>query len=235
MKGVKSLLLISVMLIAGMLSASTFDDVEKQILKKANIEELELLQTADIVVLEGRAASLKDKLEAEKIAADEIKTAIVSRIELPVTQRSDEEINVDIASRLRHKASRSGAFNSISVKTSAGDVLLSGSVRDAILFRQAQEAAEETPGVRSVENRIKILPPSASDDRLRLAIYRVLRSQYPYYFNGAYPRVSILVDFSRVKLSGYVHSDVDRVRMASIARQMPGVLNVENQLQLDRG
>jgi osmotically-inducible protein OsmY len=217
------------LLMAVTLSAATLDQVQAKILKKASVEQLQLRQNGDVVILEGHAASLKDKMEAEKIASKELEMGVVNKISVPVVA-SDDEINVDVASRIRHKAPSSYGFDTVSVNTKEGHVVLTGSVRNAALYDYAQKAAEETPGVRSVDNRIKILPASISDDRLRFSIFRVLRANYPYYFMGAYPQVTILVDYGRVTLMGHVQSNVDKMRMASLIRSIPGVLSVQNQI-----
>lgn len=228
--------------VAALLAACSFalaadlTEVQNKISDKANIEQLQLRQEGDKIVLVGTAATLKDKYEAEKVAKKELKKDVDNRIEVGgAIQRPDEEITIDVVDRVRKKATTSGVFDNLEVVTKGGVVTIRGKVRNAHLFDVAEEAAIEIPGVRQVVNQIEILPPSQSDDRSRLQIYRILRNddRLFYYFLGARPSISIIVDRGRVTLSGYVDTEGDRILAGSLVRQVSGVLSVDNQLRVD--
>ena len=147
----------------------------------------------------------------------------------------DREITLNVVSRIQGKSSGRYLFNTLSVETKDGNVILTGKVRDAYLAKQAEEAALKVSGVRSVENKIQILSVSAGDDRLRNLIYRRLQSDDRLfaYFVPAQPSIRIIVDRARVTLLGYVNTEVDRAKAGILARQVTGSLGVENRLQID--
>jgi osmotically-inducible protein OsmY len=216
--------------------AADLTEVQNKITEEANIDQLQLRQEGGKVVLQGTASTLKDKYEAEKIAKKGLKAEVSNNIQVAGMQRSDEEITVDVIDRIKRKsAATSGVFDNLEVITKGGEVTIRGKVRNAYLFDNAEEAAMEVPGVREVNNKIEVLPPSSADDRLRLQIYRTLRNddRLFYYFLGARPSINIIVQGGRVTLNGYVDSEVDRVLAGSLVRQRIGVLSVDNQLKVD--
>jgi hyperosmotically inducible periplasmic protein len=239
MKCVKKIMLtVSVLLAAGALVlGADLNEVQNKIEKEANINQLQVRSEDGKVILEGVASRLKDKYEAEKVAKKELKSDVVNNIAVTTANKSDQEISVDVAAKIRNKAASygNGVFDSLNVSTKDGAVTLSGKVRNAVLFDVAEEATMDVPGVRKVVNQIEILPPSQNDDRLRLAIYRRLRNddRLFYYFLGARPSINIIVDRGRVTLQGYVDTEGDRILAGSLIRQMMGVLSVENQLKAE--
>lgn len=238
MRSVKKILLtVSALLAAGTLVlGADLNEVQNKIKNETNIDELQLRSEDSRIVLEGKAARLKDKYEAGKIAKKQLKTDVVNNIVVLGPNRSDEEITVDVIAKIRSRATTGNrVFDSLEVGTRDGVVTIKGKVREAILQDVAEEATMEVPGVKSVNNQIEILPPSQNDDRLRLAIYRRLRNddRLFYYFLGARPSVSIIVERGRVTLSGFVDTEGDRIIAGSLVRQINGVLSVDNQLKVD--
>jgi len=231
------LLTISALLAVGTLVlGADLNEVQNKISDEAKIDRLQLRSEDGKVVLEGTAVRLKDKYEAEKIAKKQLKTDVVNNIVVSGPNRSDQEITVDVIAKIRNRATTGNrVFDSLEVGTRDGVVTIKGKVREAILQDVAEEATMEVPGVKSVDNQIEILPPSQGDDRLRLAIYRRLRNddRLFYYFLGARPSVSIIVERGRVTLSGFVDTEGDRIIAGSLVRQINGVLSVDNQLKVD--
>jgi osmotically-inducible protein OsmY len=152
------------------------------------------------------------------------------------TLRSDDEIVTDFTRALHAKVPNSSVFNSISVRSNNGNLVIDGKIRDAYLKDRATEAAEQIKGVQSVTNRIEILPASHFDDRLRVAIFRTLSRDglLSRYFVGRFAGIHIIVENSRVTLIGEVSSNVERVRAASRVRGLFGVLGLDNQLTVHR-
>jgi osmotically-inducible protein OsmY len=228
------LILASVLAVSGIAFAGTTGDIQNQILKKTNITNLEVRQENNAIVLAGQASVLKDKFEAEKIAKDEGKTGVVNQITLVPATTTDRDIEVDIARKLSGQIAAYSAFNAMSIKSYEGNVVLEGKVRDAYLSDYAQKAAMEVRGVKSVNNRIEVLPPSQNDDRLRVMIYnRMSRDDRLFnYFLGGQSSILVIVENSRVTLAGYVTHQLDRTVAEHLVRGMPGVLSVENQIQV---
>jgi len=224
-------------LLAGSLFAATQnpDAVWSKIRDKTQIQNLQVETTANGIQLLGTAPLLKDKLKAEEIAKDKFAGNVVNNITVQAPQQSDREITVNVIDNIRRELPSKFLFNNLSAETHNGNVILSGQLRDAYLADEAVDAAAEVPGVQSVINKMQIAPPSLSDDRLRIAI---LRSFYRdgtllNSLTGAQPSVSILVNSSRVTLVGIVNSNVEKMKAETIARSIPGVLSVSNQIAVE--
>jgi osmotically-inducible protein OsmY len=239
MKCVKKIMLtVSALLAAGTLVlGADLNEVQNKIQKEADINQLQVRAEDGKVILEGVASNLKDKYKAEKIAKKEMKSDVVNNIAITGGNKTDEDIGVDVVSKIRQDSTSYGnnVFDSLNVLVKDGVVTLTGKVRNAYLYDVAEDAAMEVSGVRKVDNKIDILPPSQNDDRLRLAIYRRLKNddRLFYYFLGARPSLNIIVDRGRVTLTGFVDTEGDRILAGSLVRQMSGVLSVENQLKTD--
>ena len=88
--------------------------------------------------------------------------------------------------------------------------------------------------MRQVLDQIAVLPVSQFDDQLRRRIARAIYSN-PNFWNYAImadPPVHIVVEHSRVTLTGVVQSEVDRMLARSLATQF-GALSVTNALKTD--
>jgi hyperosmotically inducible protein len=89
-------------------------------------------------------------------------------------------------------------------------------------------------GVRQLNDQITVLPVSSFDEDLRI---RIALSIYgnPSFWNYAAmasPPIHIIVENSRVTLTGVVQSDVERMLARSLATQF-GALSVTNNLKTD--
>jgi hyperosmotically inducible periplasmic protein len=116
-----------------------------------------------------------------------------------------------------------------------GRVRLLGQVRSGVLRNQAERAALGVPGVEEIVNEIEILPPSPSDDNLRIALYRALFRDTPlerYAFNVMNP-IHIIVRHGRVRLEGVVANEMDKTIAGMKAREVPFTFEVENNLRVE--
>lgn len=151
--------------------------------------------------------------------------------------RGDAEIALDVRRAILGYP-QTTVFDDYAFTVEQGKVTLLGSVQQPYRSRDVERRVARVAGVRAVENRIEVQPPSSFDDEVRLAlaraIYRVDR--FPNYGLGANPSVRILVSRGRVTLSGVVSSRVDQVQLGMIARGIApfGVTNnlvVESEMQ----
>jgi len=148
--------------------------------------------------------------------------------------RKDLQVFNDISKAVTRYAQFT-IFDSVDANVKDGVVTLTGRVtmpykKDAIERRVAK-----IDGVRQVRDEITVLPVSQFDDRLR---YRIARAIYgnPNFWNYAImadPPVHIVVEHSRVTLTGVVQSDVERMLARSIAGSQFGVMSVVNNLKTD--
>jgi len=150
-----------------------------------------------------------------------------------IDERKDFQILKDVATSV-DRYTQFTVFDDVSASVTEGVVTLTGKVtmpykRDDIARRVAK-----IDGVRSVDDRISVLPVSTFDDELR---YRIARSIYGHsnFWNYAImpnPPIHIVVEHGRVTLTGVVQSDVDRMLARSLASQF-GALSVTNELKTD--
>jgi hyperosmotically inducible protein len=128
-------------------------------------------------------------------------------------------------------------FDNLAYKIdSPGRVTLLGQVRNAVLKDEAEKAVKKIEGVESVNNQIEILPPSPSDDRIRRQVARALFNDdtlFPYSM-GSVPPIHIIVKSGHVSLDGVVNTQGDKDRAGLRANGVPGVFDVQNNLQVNQ-
>jgi len=67
-----------------------------------------------------------------------------------------------------------GVFDNIAFKVDGYNVTLLGQVVRPSLKSDAENAVKHIEGVEKIDNQIEVLPPSTTDDSLRLALYRAI-------------------------------------------------------------
>jgi hyperosmotically inducible protein len=125
-------------------------------------------------------------------------------------------------------------FDNLAYKVDGYNVTLLGAVANPVLKSEAESAVKHIEGVEQVDNRIEVLPPSPSDDRLRLALYHAIYD-YPPLQRYAMPVIKpirIIVKSGRVDLEGVVDSKADRNVAEIRAKSVPGIFSVTNNLQV---
>jgi osmotically-inducible protein OsmY len=100
---------------------------------------------------------------------------------------------------------------------------------------EIEKRVAKIDGVRQVHDQISVLPVSQFDDQLR---HRIARAIYgnPNFWNYAImadPPVHIVVEHSRVTLTGVVQSEVEKMLARSIATGQFGVMSVVNNLKTE--
>jgi osmotically-inducible protein OsmY len=117
-----------------------------------------------------------------------------------------------------------------------GTIRLTGQVIRGTLKDEAERRVKKVRGVDTVINEIEILPPSPTDDAIRMAtaqaIYRtdslILYAQQPI------PPIHIIVKNGRVALEGAVNNENDKTVAGLRAKEISGVFEVKNNLRVER-
>lgn len=128
-----------------------------------------------------------------------------------------------------------GVFDRLAFSVDGGTVTLIGEVTRPTLKSSAENVVKDLEGITRVDNKIKVLPLSPNDDRLRIALYRAIygHSSLNRYAMQAVPSIHIIVENGNVTLDGVVTNDGDR-NIANIqANSVSGVFSVQNNLQLE--
>jgi osmotically-inducible protein OsmY len=150
-------------------------------------------------------------------------------------QTSDEDLQRQVMGTIRGY-SQFTIFDDVSVAVIDRAVTLTGRVtmpfkRDDIGARVAK-----IDGVRELSNGIQVLPVSISDSRLRSKVAHAIygNSTFWHYASMVNPPIHIVVEHSRVTLTGCVNNEVERRLAYALASQVDGALSVTNELRLDR-
>src|SRR5215469_321497 len=125
-------------------------------------------------------------------------------------------------------------FDNIEFTVSGYDVTLLGQVTRPALKSDAGRAVKSIEGVEKVDNQIEVLPPSPSDDRLRVALFRSIYGYAPLqrYALPVIKPIRILVKNGHVTLEGVVDSEADKNVAGIRANTVPGIFEVKNNLQV---
>jgi hyperosmotically inducible protein len=117
-----------------------------------------------------------------------------------------------------------------------GTVVLRGQVVRPTTKKGAEERVRKIEGIEQVVNEIEVLPASAGDDRLRIALYRAIfayNSPLFRYATRSVPPIHIIVNRGRATLKGVVATESDRTIAYTRARGVPGLFEVKNELVVE--
>src|SRR5690349_13948020 len=147
--------------------------------------------------------------------------------------RKDFQVLKDVATSV-DRYSRFTVFDDISASVKDGVVTLTGKVTMPYKKDEIAARVAKVDGVRSVDDKIAVLPVSLFDDELRIRIARSIygHSNFWNYAIMPNPPIHIVVEHGRVTLTGVVQCDVDRMLARSLATQF-GALSVTNELKTD--
>lgn len=144
-------------------------------------------------------------------------------------RRSAEDIKKDVYLQLAWD-NRVGNTNIVVDATEDGTVILTGMVASYTDRLEAEEDAYSVTGVRRVDNRLTISPPSSypvpGDDDIAAQIERLL--EWNPTVNAA--GIRVIVTNGILTLAGHVDSVWQKHRAAELAENIAGVIGVENQL-----
>jgi hyperosmotically inducible protein len=146
-------------------------------------------------------------------------------------------------------------FDSLSFGIRGRTIVLRGYASRPVLKSDAERSVKQIPGIASVDNQIKVLPPSPNDDRIRIGVYRRIYGQpalrrytgTPVGFGMApsvaleaggitndpprgYHAIHIVVDGGHVTLTGVVDRESDANIASMQANSTPGAFSVDNEL-----
>lgn len=148
-----------------------------------------------------------------------------------------------------------GVFDFVAFEMDQGSVTLTGYAYQGTLKSDAAKALSDLGGIDEIGNTIEVLPASQNDDQIRWAtFYRIYTdpflsryapggapsaraetirySGYPGLQPlGSYP-IHIVVKHGRTTLVGAVDSEADKVLAGFRAREIAGVFEVKNELEV---
>jgi hyperosmotically inducible protein len=146
----------------------------------------------------------------------------------------DDALANKVAKELQ-QYSHYSVFDDVGGRVQDGTVTLIGVVTAPFKSTDLAKIVARIRGVVRVDNRIRELPLSPSDDRLRVVIAtRIYRDPlFTPYAMQSNPPVHIIVENGRVTLTGVVNTDLERRKAGLIAQGASGAFSVKNTLKLD--
>jgi hyperosmotically inducible protein len=148
-------------------------------------------------------------------------------------ERKDLQVFNDIASTV-NRYTRFAVFDDVSASVKDGVVTLTGRVTMPYKRDDIEKRVWQVDGVRQLDDQIRVLPVSSFDAQLRSRIARSIYGNSSFWNYAAMPNppIHIIVENSRVTLTGVVQSNVERMLARSLATQF-GALSVTNNLRTD--
>ena len=148
-------------------------------------------------------------------------------------ERKDLQIFRDVSDSV-NRYTQFTIFDSIDASVTQGHVVLTGWVTMPYKKDDLERRVRTVAGVKSVDNKIQVLPVSQFDDELRFRIARAIygNSAFWNYATMVNPPIHIIVNGGRVTLQGVVQSNVERQLARSLASGF-AAFEVKNELKTD--
>jgi hyperosmotically inducible protein len=195
--------------------------------KTANLSQIGVDTQQGTVYLSGVVPSFEHKVRAEQIARDvRGVTQVVNRLQIqPVSLAEDPAVTSSVKARFMED--RTGNLSQIAVDTQKGTVYLSGTVPSFEHKMHAEQLARDVRGVTQVVNNLQV-QPSIDDPSITASVKGKLMGDR--FANLA--RINVDTSGGIVYLNGVVPSNDHKLRAEQLAREVRGVSQVVNNLQV---
>ena len=181
-----------------------------------------------VVTLTGTTTSLAQKLSIINMSRRTIGVRdVVDRITVvPASRRPDAQITEAVRQALRTNLS-SDERKAINVRVQNGVVTLTGTLPSSYPKQLAGMLASTVPDAVDVKNEIVVKPPQPRTDAQILTEVVLRFSQNPIIPSA---QIAVTVSNGVVTLSGTVSTFIQADQAESVARFVPGVIDVRNLL-----
>ena len=217
------------------LAQKSDEEVAKEIEKALAKDKIKLQVSVSggNVKLSGKLRNVFEKNRAVELALAKAQVeAVDTEIEVSAAE-SDQKLGEEVVKQIRGY-SRFTVFDDVSTLINKGDIVLFGWVTEPYKKTEIEKRLRKVLGIQNFKNDIEVLPVSSSDERLRSVLYTRLYgdSMFSNFASMPIPPIHIIVQNSRVILTGVVGSQLEKQKAESIIRSTPGVLSMESQLRI---
>src|ERR1035437_1225741 len=206
-------------------------------LKNKEFKQVAVESQNGVVTLTGTVDTYQAKAEAEK-KARKIAKEVNDQIQVAGKPVPDAQLQNTLNRKLAYDRWGYGhVFNIVVATVNDGTVTLDGEVRWQPDKDSALALVESQTGVKDVVDRIRILPTSIYDDRLRDREFRALYGDAVLGRYGMDPSAPIRIvdDHGHVALYGTVQSEMDKNIAGIRANGVFGAFSMENHLVVSKG
>src|SRR5436190_22094329 len=127
-------------------------------------------------------------------------------------------------------------FDWVECTVQNGVVTLTGAVREPFRKDDYEKVVAEIPGVKRVNNELRVLPLSTFDDQIRFAASRAIYRDplFTPYAIQALPPIHIVVENGRVMLKGVLATPMEKQVAEANVRSNVMAFEVINDLQVEK-
>ena len=207
----------------------------KAVLEK-ELQESPVVDAADfgisvrdgIVTLEGEVLNIAAKKRAIEVAK-RIRgiNSVIDLVEVAVVPRTDKRLRQLVEKRLRENPATND--EEVTVKTRAGEVILSGEVDSRVESGIIQRTVQSIPGVLSIDNRIRVTWTSNRNDE---DILHDIEQRIRWDVRLDDKAIEVKVKNGEVQLSGTVGSEEERMH-ARLASRVEASREIRDELIVD--
>lgn len=154
---------------------------------------------------------------------------------LPVNAQPRPDTLLSDVARSVTSYSRYTVFDDVRAQVDGSVVTLTGKVTMPVKKEEIGKRVAALDGVTAVRNDIGVLAGSPSDDDLRRRVARAIYGNAAFWRYAAMPTppIRIIVEHSRVTLTGVVATESDRMLARSLATGL-GETSLTNDLTIER-
>jgi osmotically-inducible protein OsmY len=149
-------------------------------------------------------------------------------------QNTDNQLAEQVAHGVR-MYSHYDVFDWVEGSVHDGVVTLTGAVREPFHKDDYARIVQSIPGVKSLDNQLRVLPVSMVDDQIRRAASRAIfrDPMFTGYAIQANPPIHIVVENGKITLKGVVANPMDRQIVESRVRTNVLAFDVTNDLKVE--
>ncbi len=190
--------------------------------------------TDGTITLTGTVESMRLKRKADQDARHvERDFVIVNQLTIKGSPMSDEQLQAEVMKSINASVFY-GVFDWVTASVKNGVVTLEGVVDEPWHKGEIPRSVESVKGVSEIVNRIKVLPPSLSDEEMRHAAARAI---YHELFDESYqdnpnPSIHIIVLDGDITLAGEVGSQIAKQEAENLVYYWTTAGRVTNNLEV---